>query len=730
MSLRRRNHRKKRHDLRRVLFACAGGLVGAGTLVAAHSFELVRDEVRADTCDAVKLGQNSRIFDRNGKLLTTIAAENNRDPIRYDDMPTFLIDATVAIEDKKFFEHRGIDYRRIASAAYKDVSRQAGSNDGRQGGSTITMQLMKNLCHPSEARSVSIKLTEAYLASNFEKRYSKKTIMQRYLNSVFYGNNSIGVQAASQTYFSRDAAKLTLPQAALLAGLPQAPSDYNPFRRYDDALERRNLVLDEMVEEGFITAQKAAQAKRAGLGLKKGNAFGLKREGYYTDYVQNILDSELGRKRVQEGGYRISTTIDPKLQDAARTAMRNVLSRYSSAPPSAAVVMIDAKSGHVLTMASSEEYNRKNLFNVAGPDALRRAGSTFKTFVLTTALERGISPNTRYFSKSPLKVAGPGCPGQDPSYAVSTYSRSGGGMMSIAQATVRSDNSVYAQMTCDVGPDAVYTLMRKLGITSLVPDDQYNVSLGLGSPKLGVSVLEMARAYAPLANGGFKVRVLPMTKLVRPDGKVTSFKPNLTRVLSAGVAAEVTKILRANVQGGTGTTANLPNVPVAGKTGTVDEFKDAWFVGYTPKYVTAVWVGYSNPPRSMPGVTGGSLPASIWRQFMEVATKGESDQAFLIPKTPFVSKPFSSYWTRQASALAAAATKKKADGEAKKKKEDEDKKKDRDGDGVPDEPGTPADPTTPGTPTDPPPTGGAPPAGDPPPGTTPPPATTPPAPTP
>ncbi len=723
MSLRARNHRKKRHDLRRVLFACAGGLIGASTLVAAHSFELVRDELRADTCDAIKLGQNSRIYDRNGALLTTIAAENNRDPIRYDDMPKFLIDATVAIEDKKFFEHRGIDYRRIASAALKDVSREADGTDGRQGGSTITMQLMKNLCHPNEARSVSIKLTEAYLASNFEQKYSKKTIMQRYLNSVFYGNNSLGVQAASQTYFNRPAAKLTLPQAALLAGLPQAPSQYNPFRNREDATARRNLVLDEMVEDGYITGERAAQAKRAGLGLKKGNAFGLKREGYYVDYVENILRNELGKKQVQEGGYKISTTIDPKLQDAARAAMRNVLSNYSSQPPSAALVMLEVKTGRVLAMASSEEYNRKNVFNVAGPDAKRSAGSTFKTFVLTTAFKQGVSPNTRYFSKSPLKLAGPGCPGADPTFQVRTFSGTGGGMKSIVQATVSSDNSVYAQMTCDLEPPNVYETARSMGVTSLVADiDQYTISLGLGGLRRGVSVLDMARAYAPLANGGFRLRVLPMTKLVRPDGKTTVFKPTRTRVISDGVAAEVTKILRANVQGGTGVRANLPNVPVAGKTGTTNSFTDAWFVGYTPRYVTAVWVGYPDAQRTMPGMTGGAQPASIWRQFMEVATKGESDQAFLIPKTPFVSKPFSSYWTRQASELAAAEAKKKAEEEAKKKKEEEDKKRDSDGDGVPDVPGTPTDPATPVPPTNPPPT--TTPPGTTPPGTTPP-ATTP-----
>ena len=718
MRLMARNRRKKRHDLRRVLYACAGGLIGASTLVAAHSYTLVRDSLRAEECDAIKLGQNTKVYDRNGRLLSTIAAENNRDPIFYDDMPTFLIDATVAIEDKKFFSHNGIDYKRIAGAAVKDVG---GTGSGRQGGSTITMQLMKNLCHPTEGRNISVKLTEAYLAKGFEKKYSKKTIMQRYLNSVFYGNNAIGVQAASLTYFDRPAAKLSLPQAALLAGMPQAPSDYNPFRHQAAALARRNLVLDEMVKEGYITTNRAAQVKPAGLGLKRGSAFKLKREGYYVDYVQQILEASLGkngRTKVQNGGFKVATTIDPKLQAAARSAMRGVLDAkyHGFDAPSSAIVMLDPKTGYVLAMASSEEYSTKRQFNVAGPQALRRAGSTFKTLVLTTAIEQGISPNTRYFSKSPLKVAGPGCPGQDPSYAVQTYSRKSGGIKTIRQATVTSDNSIYAQITCDVTPRAVYDTIRKLGITSLIPQDQYNVSLGLGSPNRGVSVLEMARSYAPLVNGGYRIKPLPMTRLLRPDGKVIKFKPKRTRVISDGVAAEVTKILRANVIGGTGTTANLPNVPVAGKTGTVDEFKDAWFVGYTPKYVTAVWVGYPDAQRSMPGVAGGTLPASIWRRFMDVVTAGESGEAFPTPKTPAIFKPFSSYWTRQASALAAAATKVKADAAAKAKAAADKAKGDANGDGIPDTPGAPLPPVTPPTTTPPPATT--------PPTTTPPPTTT------
>ncbi len=675
MSMRARNRRKKRHDVRRVLLACFGGLIGAATLVGAHSFTLVRDELRADKCDAIKLGLNTKIYDRDQHLLATIAAENNRDAIPLSQMPQHLLDATVAIEDKKFYKHHGIDYDRIIGAAIRDL----GSDSARQGGSTLTMQLMKNLCHPNQSRSLSIKLTEAYLAKDFEKRYSKQVILQRYLNSVFYGNNALGVQAASLTYFNHPAAKLTLAQAALLAGLPQAPSAYNPFRNPKDATERRNLVLSEMAKDGYITEAEADTARAAPLGLNRGNAFQVKREGYYVDYATERLKQSLGSSNVKDGGYRVYTAIDPKLQQTARSVMRRFLSRrWPSDSPSAALVMIEAKTGRILTMASSDVYTAKSQFNLAGPTALRNAGSTFKVFVLTAAIDHGVSPSTRYFSKSPIPINGSKCAEPVGSATFRTFSGGGRGMMSLPAATTASDNSVYIQLTCDLGPELVYQEAKKMGVTSMVPSgptaDRNNLSLGLGGLTNGVSVLDMARAYAPLANGGYRVDLMPATKLVRRDGKSTVFKPKRTKIFSDGVAAEVTKILRQNVLGGTGTAANLRNVPVAGKTGTTNGFYDAWFVGYTPKYVTAVWIGYPAAARYT-GETGGNSAARIWHDFMAVATAGESGEAFLTPKEPAVFKSFSAYYTNQAAALAAAETKKKADEAAKKKAEEAAKKK-------------------------------------------------------
>jgi penicillin-binding protein 1A len=716
MSLMARNRRKKRHDLRRVLYACAGGLIGASTLVAAHSYTLVRDSLRAQECDAIKLGQNTRVYDRKGRLLATIAAENNRTPIRIGDMPRFLIDATVAIEDKKFFSHAGIDYKRIAGAAVKDIG---GGSSGRQGGSTITMQLMKNLCHPNDrTRSLSNKLVEAYWAKEYETTHSKQLIMQRYLNSVFYGNNAIGVEAASLIYFDRHAAQLTLPQAALLAGLPQAPSQYNPFRNKEDALARRNVVLDQMVKEGYITAERAARTKPAGLSLRRGSAFKFKREGYYVDYVTEQLKKILDPKKVKDGGYKAYTAIDPVLQQAARSAMRRFLTqRWPTDTPSAALVMIEAKTGKILAMASSDVYTAKSQFNLAGPTAGRGAGSTFKVFVLTAAISKGVSPSTQYFSKSPIPIDGTKCHSPAGSAIFHTFGGKGGGMKSLVSATTSSDNSIYVQLTCDLGPELVYQTAKKMGITSLVAAgptaDRYNLSMGLGGLTNGVSVLDMARAYAPLANGGYRVNVMPMTRLVRQNGTVVVFKPKRKKIFSDGVAAEVTKILRQNVLGGTGTKANLPNVPVAGKTGTTTGFKDAWFVGYTPKYVTAVWIGYPLEQR-FTGETGGNSAANIWHDFMAIATRGESGQSFPTPTQPAVFSPFSGYYKNQASALAAAEAKKKADAKAKadaaaKAKAKADKKKNK-------KP-TPGAPSAPGAPVTPPPA-------------TPPPVTTPPTTTP
>lgn len=648
----------------------AHGRIGAGRVILmalvviattlgvglAVSYDSARGHLPTlDSLKPVTLGQNTRIFDRRGKLLGYIAGVTNRTEIPYSRIPKSLRDATVAIEDKRFYKHHGVDYVRLVGAAARDLI----ANEGRQGGSTITMQLVKNLYDPGAARTISQKIEEAYLAGQIEQRYTKSQILAKYLNGVFYGQNSVGVQAASLTYFDRPVWGITLSQAALLAGLPQAPSSYNPFVNPDAARQRRDVVLDQMADQGYITFPEAAAAKAEGLGLKRGRSYTAKKEGYFFDYVRDELIARFGEQRVQRGGFSVRTTIDPALQRAADQAIKKNLGYADD--PAAAIVMIDARTGYIRAMATSQSYGADSQFNYA-TQAKRQPGSTFKTFVLTRAIADGINPYSTIYASRPIDIV-------DPKWGpvnVQTYSKTYRGPIPISQATLASDNSVYIQLTLDVGPDRVVQMAKSMGITGDLP---VVPSVGLGSGE--VTPLDMATAYAPLANGGFRVKPVGIADLGGVGGAAALdlVTPKRTRVFSDGVAYEVTRILRDNVRGGTGTAANI-GVPVAGKTGTTDDYTDAWFVGYTPRYVTAVWVGYPNDDgvrRSMYSVhgttvSGGTFPARIWADFMRVATKKDGFVDWPLPKNPAEWSSFSSNFTESASQYAVSSAKSSSTG--------------------------------------------------------------------
>jgi penicillin-binding protein 1A len=634
-----------------VLLFAALMILGGGAIALGF---VARDVARnlPDLADMkpVALGQNTRIFDSTGKLLGYIAGDTNRTEVRWPQIPKTLADATVAIEDKRFYDHHGVDYRRIAGAFFHNLA----SGSGRQGGSTITMQLVKNLYDPTAGRTLGQKIEEAYLAEQVEKKYTKQQILTSYMNGVFYGNNAVGVQAAALTYFNLPVWRITLPQAALIAGLPQAPTSYNPFYHPRLARDRRNEVLEQMAQQGYITRERAEQAKQAGLGLAKvrGRVYSSKREGYFFDYVRELLIAKYGREEVQRGGFRVYTTIDPDLQGAAERAIRGRLSLDGD--PASALVMVDTRTGFIRAMASSQTYGQDNQFSYAA-QGQRQAGSTFKTFVLTQAIEEGINPYSTFYESKRLLY-------RDDKWGpidVDTYSGSYRGVIPVAAATLASDNTVYSQLTMDVGPEKVARTMRAMGITS--PLAPYP-SIGLGSSPRGVTPLEMAVAYAPLSNGGMRVTPIAISRIVRPDGAVDRVAPKRKRAFKDGVAYEVTRILRANITGGTGGNANI-GVPAAGKTGTTDDYTDAWFVGYTPQFSTAVWVGYPNDDgvrRSMysvHGITvaGGSFPAQIWHDFMQVAVEPFGAQEFKLPQNPVSWSPFSSEFTRAAAAAKAAA---------------------------------------------------------------------------
>jgi penicillin-binding protein 1A len=687
---RRRDRNRKRRERanRRRVFVFTAVLVlvmivaaiGAAAFTGATAF---RNSCDLDSLRPVTIGQNSFVYAADGSLLGAIPAEKNRQPLEYEDISQWVLEATVAIEDRRFWDHGGLDYEGIIRAAVKNLE------EGQivEGGSTITQQLVRNLYIGNE-RSFERKIKEACLALKLNETWSKERILETYMNQVPYGNLAYGIEAAAQTYFSRSATNLSPRQAALLAGLPQAPSAYDPFSQPEAAKARRNEVLGALLEEGEIDQAEHDRLVDTGLGLRRGELYTKIREPYFFGYVRDLLIRKYGVTKVRNGGLEVHTTIDPRFQKLAKKAIKANL--YYETDPASALVSINPKNGAIRAMAAVAPGKKQLQFNLA-EQGRRQAGSSFKTFVLAEAIKQGINPDsTRYlsapFTWQPDPLSEP--------WEVSTYDHSYSGVSTIRQATIRSDNTVYARMTLDVGPDNVARTAREMGIkTKLDPV----ASIGLGSN--AVSVLEMASAYATLAAGGVYSEPMAIRKVVQPNGKVDPAwgKGKRKRVMTDGEAYVVTQILQENVLGGTGTAAN-PGRPAAGKTGTTDNFGDAWFVGYTPNLATAVWVGYPNAQiemRSVHGisVSGGSFPAMIWNDFVVPALDGSTALSFELPTQPAVWLPFSGQWAYYGPPPGSD------DDKDKDKDKDKDEEKDNGGG---DEPPTDTDeaPTT----TEPPPT--------------------------
>ncbi|HWG56414.1 MAG TPA: transglycosylase domain-containing protein [Gaiellaceae bacterium] len=624
---RRKRRRAERKRVRRRAVALA--LVAAFALLFVVGGTAVTGVATlGSSCDLnslrpVAIGQNSFIYAADGSTLGAIPAERNRQPVALREISPWMPKATIAIEDRRFYEHGGIDPEGIARAVWADI--QAGKVV--QGGSTITQQLVRNL-YISRERTIERKVKEACLAIKLNRQWSKNRILTTYMNQVYYGNLAYGIEAASQTYFSKPARKLNLPEAALLAGMPQAPSTYDPFNRTELATARRNQVLRAMLENGDINREQYDWALAQPLGLKAGKLYTTIREPYFFSYVRDQLIAEYGVATVRSGGLKVYTTIDPRFQRAAQKAIKDTL--YEKSDPAAAIISINPKNGAIRAMTAVTPSVKKNQFNLLS-QAKRQAGSTFKTFVLAAAVEAGVNPETTGYVSAPFYYR-PDPNGDCESgtwWCVKTYDESYRGWTSISRATLSSDNTVYAQLTLDVTPEAVGKMAEKLGVrTPLKVDGAYVPSMGLGS--IAVSPLDMASAYATLAAGGIYSEPMTIRKVVLANGKEDDSagwgKPKRKRVISDGVAYTVTKILEQNVLYGTGTAAQFGHA-AAGKTGTTDDHADAWFCGYTPRLATTVWIGYPEgeiPMKNVHGisVSGGSFPAQIWRLFMSSAIGG------------------------------------------------------------------------------------------------------------
>ena len=559
-------------------------------------------------------------------MLGSIPAERNREPVSNRQMSKWLPRATVSIEDRRFYQHGGVDYEGIARAAWKDVT----AGKVVEGGSTITQQLVRNL-YIGQEKTLKRKVKEACLAIKLSSKWPKSKILNEYLNTVYYGNHAYGVEAASQTYFSKPASQLTLLESAMLAGLPQAPSVYDPFHSPQAALDRRDEVLRAMLSNGALTLRQYDHAVKSNtLGLKPGRIYTRIKQPYFFSYVIDELEREYGANTVREGGLKVYTTIDPRLQRNAVKAMRDVLPYRSD--PASAIVSVEPGTGAIRAMTAVVR-SAKNQFNLAA-QSRRQAGSTFKTFVLASAIEQGVDPDSTYYTSAPFTCSrGPWC--QEP-YSVHTYGNDYHGSMSLTRATLSSDNTVYAQLTLDVGPRYVWQMAHRLGV-HMSPDTPV-ASIGLGS--LAVSPLDMAAAYATFAAMGIYAKPMAITKVILPGNKVDEDsgwgKPQTKRALSEGVAWKVNDVLRQNALYGTGAGSTDGLHPNAGKTGTTENHADAWFDGYTRQLSTVVWMGYPKgeiPMLNVHGqeVAGATFPVPIWHEYMAAALWHHKVLGFELP---------------------------------------------------------------------------------------------------
>jgi penicillin-binding protein 1A len=618
---RQRRRRAKRAGPARILLI-GGGIALAGLTIGViaavgYVLDVARSAPKLASLHPVFTGGTSQLYAADGTRLGYIQSDELRSPIGWNEIPGDLRNATVAIEDQRFYKNNGVDVTGIFRAAIKDAL----SGAAVQGGSTITMQLVRNLYLTGRRHTIRQKIIEAKLALEYEKHHSKHSILTSYLNSVPYGTvggqTAIGVQAAARIFFDKPASQLDLQQSALLAGLPQAPSQYNPFHNPHGALLRRNAVLGKMRDLHYITGAQAAEAQAAPLEVKRGYYYSQRKESFFFEYVRQKLIDRYGASTVALGGLRVYTTINLNMQRLARKAISEVLNQPSD--PAAAIVTLNPANGDIEAMAESQAYDRSQ-YNLAS-QGHRKPGSTFKAIVLADALSRGIDPYSTYYDSHPLEA---GWLPAYPTYKVKTFDGSSAGTINLEQATLRSDNTVYAQLAADLGESTVTEMARKMGVVS--PLHSYAAE-ALGGLTIGVTPLEMANVFATLADGGWRNTPIAITKVAFPDGHVDANwgQPHRVKVLSDGVTATETQILAANVQGGTAVKSAI-SCPTAAKTGTTDELVDAWLDGYTPNYSTAVWMGY--PSREVPMTSvhgepqqGGRLPADIWHAYMAAVTE-------------------------------------------------------------------------------------------------------------
>lgn len=557
---------------------------------------------------------SSQIIDMEGKVIATIHATENRTIVDLNQIPVNLQDAFIANEDTRFYDHHGVDIIGIGRAMVKNVV----SGGVSEGGSTITQQLAKN-AFLSQERTFKRKFKEMVIALQLERRYTKAEILEMYLNQIYFGRGAYGVEAAARTYFGKNVSDLDLAECAMLAGIPRSPNYYSPFNNLEASIKRRNDVLAQMVKYGYITqAQADAASKEVPKLVDNKQEVKQNTASYFIDYVTQEMIEKFGADAVYKEGLKIYVTLDMNMQKEAEETLKKDLPTYYTnengvQEPQGAIVTIDPKNGYIKAMVGgrgNDEFNRAVL-------AVRQPGSAFKLFTFITALNEGMSPNSM-ISNKPFKLG---------DWTPQNYDRTYSSAESLRSTAVHSLNLPTIRLAEKVGIDKVLDTAEKMGITTLVTDNKgandKNLAASIGGLTRGVTVLDMAAAYSVLANDGNYIKPVAVIKVEDRRGKVIyENKKEEHSVLKRNVVDTMNSMLQDVVLHGTGRAADIGR-PVAGKTGTTDNYQDAWFAGYTPDLVTVVWIGSDDNAR-MSGVTGGTIPARIWHDYMKAVLKTPS----------------------------------------------------------------------------------------------------------
>lgn len=552
----------------------------------------------------------SQFYDNENRIIYTTASAEHRLPVKLDKIPKHVRAAFVSIEDNRFYEHSGIDYRGTFRALVSNIMGQE-----VQGGSTITQQLAKNAFLTQE-RTISRKIKEAFLARQMENKYTKDEILNMYLNQIYFGEGSYGVESASLTYFGKHVQDIDLAEAATLAAIPKSPNYYDPMENPKANKERRDIVLDQMVKYGHITQADADKAKAEEVKIRKDDNTGKQKDlrSYFFDYISQQIIDKYGADALFKGGLKIYTTLDSSMQSKAERAIRYLPDLWTEDPdhltqPQVGLVALDPTNGYIKAMVGGrgqDKFNRAVL-------AQRQPGSAFKAFVYLTAMDNGLNAATMVDDK-PLKIGG-----WQPQNSGGSFH----GTVTLRTALSRSYNIPAIRVALRVGTDKVMKMAKACGITSLVEEGPYtdnNPAMALGGLTKGVSPLDMAAAYGTIANNGVLNQPVSIIKIVDRNGKIIfEHKPAPKQVVSAKAAYQTTDMLKDVLISGTAGGSGLGR-PAAGKTGTTDYSKDAWFCGYTPNLSCAVWVG-DDRNRSMGAMYGSGAPLSIWHDFMTNAVQ-------------------------------------------------------------------------------------------------------------